>query len=742
MISFIEQKVSIICQHWQGAFGFSHEAQSTAWTFIACTLLLLALDQKHQLMKQRHPLSHVPFALCSHIQTSISIFAMSNTIYEGLWTDWSKGRWAGATVTLSQHNGVLLLAFIATFVTLVMMRLWRICSFVCHQVCATEDACDALRYQRQHTFRNASSPAVAARIFVLQIWYWRHGKGMIRRTLPWAAFAMFYVCAATALALFSSRISDNGSSLRLLRSNDCGIWDWEWIPSDDSDVELSNFAIRQATLDAEVAYGYAKSCYTAETRNVRCRSYATPMIKSIARAAECPFSDDICFDERAFEVSTDSIDSSTNLGINAQEEHRILYDRRLVCAPLLVEGHEVPYLDGDARVIGWRYYYGPNSYDPYLMLHNATMLYSVERSKANGSYYTVAKDTIGGFWEPLDSLLLDRGDTTVVFIQHNGMTHVEKNDDPVFKANISIEVPSGLLGAPAGTFITAFLPFHRVSVMACNLIHKYCTLDRQTCTSGAGFEATRAELQDENLSLSPEQRSTAIRINAATYETNIFDMVTPRRHAALQAQTVAEDTNQSPLPDNQWEHEVLFWEQASLARLQAILHEYAAGSVVQLSSRLKDRLRKVPRNDSEPNSKANQYWLSMCQAQVTRDAQGTLNFTALGLLIITTIGTLVVTLSFVLESVTAFFQRRSKIGTVRAVMWQRDESLQTLRSMFESHRRGTWQGSEKLIPTTSPADEVFFYPESAEGTVQRTYEAVSKQTSNTSSEQPRRASTC
>lgn len=48
------------------------------------------------------------------------------------------------------------------------------------------------------------------------------------------------------------------------------------------------------------------------------------MIKSIARAADYPFSSDICFDDRAFEVSTGNIDSSTNLGINAQEEHRVL----------------------------------------------------------------------------------------------------------------------------------------------------------------------------------------------------------------------------------------------------------------------------------------------------------------------------------------------------------------------------------------------------------------------------------
>ena len=115
-----------------------------------------------------------------------------------------------------------------------------------------------------------------------------------------------------------------------------------------------------------------------------------------------------------------------------------------------------------------------------------------------------------------------------------------------------------------------------------------------------------------------------------------------------------------------------------------------------------------------PNSKANQYWLSMFQARATRDNQGTLNFSALGLPITT--GAFIVTLSYVLESVTASSQRHSKTGTVRAAMWQtRWKPVWTLRSVFKSHRRGTWHGSEKLIPITSPAEEILFCPRVLKG---------------------------
>jgi hypothetical protein len=71
---------------------------------------------------------------------------MSYSIYEGLWIDWTMGRWRGATIALSSGDGALLLAFIATFIALVSIRLWRIISFVLHQIHATHHAHDELHF--------------------------------------------------------------------------------------------------------------------------------------------------------------------------------------------------------------------------------------------------------------------------------------------------------------------------------------------------------------------------------------------------------------------------------------------------------------------------------------------------------------------------------------------------------------------------------------------------------------------
>ena len=106
---------------------------------------------------------------------------MSYAIHEGFWIDWTRGKWTGATITFTERNGGLLLVFTATFVTLVMIRLWRVASFICHQVCASEEAHDALQYQRQMTFRNVSSPVVAAKFFLLRTWCWRRGRAAAKQ---------------------------------------------------------------------------------------------------------------------------------------------------------------------------------------------------------------------------------------------------------------------------------------------------------------------------------------------------------------------------------------------------------------------------------------------------------------------------------------------------------------------------------------------------------------------------------
>lgn len=70
-------------------------------------------------------------------------------VYLGAWTNWSRGRILGATLTLESRYGLLLLSFTAAFVGLVASRFWRIMTLMLHRIYSTPEPRDALHHQRQ-----------------------------------------------------------------------------------------------------------------------------------------------------------------------------------------------------------------------------------------------------------------------------------------------------------------------------------------------------------------------------------------------------------------------------------------------------------------------------------------------------------------------------------------------------------------------------------------------------------------
>lgn len=78
-------------------------------------------------------------------------------IHLGLWTDWSRGRVLGATLTLDRQQANLLIAFTASFVVFVGSRFWHIICLFLHQIYSTSDPRDALHHQRQVILRNSGT---------------------------------------------------------------------------------------------------------------------------------------------------------------------------------------------------------------------------------------------------------------------------------------------------------------------------------------------------------------------------------------------------------------------------------------------------------------------------------------------------------------------------------------------------------------------------------------------------------
>lgn len=214
---------------------------------------------------------------------------MSFEIYTGSWTDWSRGRVLGATLTLSSRDASLLLAFIAAFVTVAAIRLWLIIAFTAHQLAAAGGKYDGLYYQRQVILRNVKSAPAAAWLFLQQAWHWRRIAGSsFSRTLPLALFCIIYSVGFAILAVFSSQISDSTSVYRLLRSPSYGFQ----IPSE---------AYQKATFDNQRAALYSKECYS-NTSSPMCDMLPTRELEWASSSVDCPFGGKVCLDTPAFKM--------------------------------------------------------------------------------------------------------------------------------------------------------------------------------------------------------------------------------------------------------------------------------------------------------------------------------------------------------------------------------------------------------------------------------------------------------
>ncbi|KAI3393663.1 hypothetical protein diail_3843 [Diaporthe ilicicola] len=87
----------------------------------------------------------------------VSSYSDSYLLYTGFWTNWSRGPILGSTLTLTQDDANLFVAFVSFFVAVMGTRLWSICCLAMHFRCSSRAmaAPDALYHQRQAVLRNS-----------------------------------------------------------------------------------------------------------------------------------------------------------------------------------------------------------------------------------------------------------------------------------------------------------------------------------------------------------------------------------------------------------------------------------------------------------------------------------------------------------------------------------------------------------------------------------------------------------
>lgn len=286
-------------------------------------------------------------------------FAMSQTadsiIYTGTWINWSQGRILGSTITLSERNGGLLTAFLATFVATAGVACWAILSYTLHQARAQQERASTIHHQQQATLRNSGTPGAASWQFLQIYWNWRKNAARpLARTLPLLLVALLNIIFFAVASIFSSYVTRAAGNEVLIRSPRCGallLKDYESAPqqsfSDFNKLEISD------TLNAA---SYSRACYGSTHDPLQCNQYAQRSLPWKADSnVTCPFAPDLCYLGRtaAYQMDTGPLDSHHALGINAPMSDRVHYRKVTTCSPVHAKDHFEAYNDTDPSHIAY-----------------------------------------------------------------------------------------------------------------------------------------------------------------------------------------------------------------------------------------------------------------------------------------------------------------------------------------------------------------------------------------------------
>jgi hypothetical protein len=264
-----------------------------------------------------------------------------NSVFLGVWTDWSHGPIFGATLTLTQRNGGFLIAFIALFVTLAGGRFWTIAAFITHILQSCRTAQDGIYHQRQAILCNSNSSVSALWKLLRLSWAWRRHRqaSLFKKVFP-AMLLSFLTLSTFAIAtIFSSRVATSTSGEVLVSSSNCGLSEVFFNPTlADYDSAAGYQSLRE-----QFSLNYASRCYRNDSLAEDCPTYPRKNLAfNFTRNVACPFpgKERICRNAYgAVRLDSGYINSHSDLGINAAPQNRLLYRTVLECAPLLNEGY-------------------------------------------------------------------------------------------------------------------------------------------------------------------------------------------------------------------------------------------------------------------------------------------------------------------------------------------------------------------------------------------------------------------
>ncbi|KAI0025906.1 hypothetical protein F4780DRAFT_789387 [Xylariomycetidae sp. FL0641] len=625
----------------------------------------------------------------------------------GFWTNWSQGRVFGATLTLELSDATLLIAFVAFFITIVAGRIWQITCFTLHAVYSTPEPRDVLHHQRQAIIRNSAGTASSAYALLMLAWQWRSSRRSYLRVLPVLCCVVLLGVALTLTSGFSSRIAI-GSEVLLTGSN-CGA-----LMPPAAGSSWVTFKTVYGPWEADLmsaSANYATQCYSNTSAASGCGLYVQSKISSTADLnAPCPFGDLCQSADGNIALDSGLLDSHKDLGINAPENERFQFRRTLQCAPLKTEGYTSQFnLSADRSYT--RYWYGPKSfignftdeasndrvYELAAVNISLSDVADYSMGMAVAAYHNDTLDVQSDF-EPIAPLRKPDAEVSILFLSANGVLFMNETRDPWYRATTHIgSITDGSVGEDKKPgIVPVYVQDQPGAPLACSIQQEFC-LD--PAPPGEGRRRHCLTSPDLNLALgTPTGGGDAFADADADADARarvdwlatVAGPTTPRNAwldlgvRALAARRSLSRGVQGPLARAQWQTDVRYWFDVSLAALQQAAVGMAAGPPAGTAE------AAVRRPEAEAARK-------ICRSQKVLSSDY-VSFSVFGLATIFGLGVVLIAASALLEPLAARLRRRTPAAAYARLEWVTNGTLQLQRLAYEEAGFGVWAGGDAAFP--------------------------------------------
>ncbi|ETS84639.1 hypothetical protein PFICI_02664 [Pestalotiopsis fici W106-1] len=626
------------------------------------------------------------------------------SVYTGFWTNWTDGKVMGATLTLNRSNANLLIAFLAFFLTIVTTRLWAIISFIIHINLSSPDPRDALHHQRQALLRNNGGPMGASLSLIKLAWMWRKSTGTYRRVLPLLLGALLLALGFAVAAGFSSRVS-RGSEVLLLPKS-CALY----YPPNDM-IYRSNYLDWQSIMDTEAA-SYAQSCYSNVSTNSASSCINHPYVQqrlpvTVDFQAPCPFDSDLCaLNTPGMILDSGRLDSHEHFGINAPPGQRFQFRRVLHCAPLRAAGHTDTF-EYTTNTSFTRYFFGETDATKYTYEYpsvnnivDMTMNGDNDTRWRNSDYnlklnyafpHNGSLDTPVATWSfrPLPGLYKEDADMMLIFLSPNQVQFQYPTADPWYNnSQTSISYKMDLFEGGESFEAEWWYAAEPASPLACHQQSQWCF--------GNGAEAKCTPLAPiSDLPSYARNITDRSSYNRAGWVDSIFNTQGNSEFPSI-AKTLGSKSltsrfalnlgRQGTLTANQWQHDVGFWYDSMLARLQQAIVRTVMGDIPD-----EPEFIKPAKTDEARSICANQKVIDLVHVSLS----------VFGLAFIFVSGLLIIIISYILEPLTRCAGRRLGKNSYARLEWYSTGVFQLQRMAHEALGVGDWDYCGDDIPTTA-----------------------------------------